>query len=145
MRFLTATELASFSIRHPLIATRVAATKAAIVAGYYDFINEPSWWNNEAYALGFDPSVILLPTYGETVQDDVYGPVVIQPAPNGQIYFNADPPPEFNPMNTNAPYPGSNEPVEWQGPALPTIPEINFGLGTIAVIVIGLVILTRKL
>lgn len=115
-RLLTSTEQISFLSRHPVIATRVAATKAVLAAGFYDDLDQPSWWNDEAWAFGFDPSVFLIPSYGIQVQDSTLGEVLIDPAPNGNIYFNTEL--DSRQGTRNLPYYQSPNPPGYVPPAL---------------------------
>ena len=91
-----------------------------------------------AWAYGFDPKIGLIPTYGLTVDDSVLGRVTIFPTPTDVLLTTNNP--AYNPGNTNYPYPGSGDPGEWQGP---TVPQIGFGLGALALLGIGLLAVSR--
>lgn len=138
-RYLTATELVAFMFRHPATAYRIAATKAVIHAGMYNHLNNESWWNDMAYAYGFDPKIGLIPTYGLTVDDSQLGRVTIFPAINDVLLTVNNPP--YSPGNTNNPYPGSDEEIDWQGP---TIPQVGLGLGALALLGVGLLMISRR-
>lgn len=79
-RYLTGLEIADLMARHPIVAARVAATKAFLLTGTFDQL-APTWGE-----ISID--VGLLPQQGIAFQDSKYGMVVIFPAPNGKIYFN---------------------------------------------------------
>lgn len=137
-RYLTGLELTGFLFRHPLIATRISATKVVIAAGMYANINNASWWNDFAWFYGFDPKVGLIPTYGLTVNDSTLGRVTVFPSEHDVLLTTDNP--VYNPGNTNNPYPGDIDPSEWQGPSLP---QIGFGLGALAILGIGLWAVSR--
>ncbi len=85
-RLMTFSEQAGFLARHPIVATEVTETKAAILAGlydwnYYDHVYQPGTWE-------FKFPGIIEPI-GMQVEDSVYGLVTIEPARNGEIYFSA--------------------------------------------------------
>lgn len=85
-RLLTASEEADFLIRHPGEAARVAETKAFLLTvGYDQILTPPEWYQ-------FDFTIGLIPPSGDVINDDTYGRVVIFPAVNGNIYFNANVP-----------------------------------------------------
>jgi hypothetical protein len=81
-RLLTTGEIADFLSRHPWLALKVAATKTAMTVIGYDYLASPPAWYE------IDVNVGLITPSGISVDDDTYGVVVIQPAPNGTIYFN---------------------------------------------------------
>lgn len=81
-RLLTNWEITDFLARHPIVAAQVAATKAAMLVIGYDYLNSPPAWYE------FDINLGLITPSGISVDDEKYGVVVIQPAPNGNIYFN---------------------------------------------------------
>lgn len=98
-RLLTNWEIANLLSRHPIIAEYVAATKAALLTVGYDYLND-------AGIIG------VIPQSGYSLDDDNYGTVVIQPAPNGEIYFSGwttvrpnivNLPPYTSPRDPNAP------------------------------------------
>ena len=66
--------------RHPMVAARVAATKAFLLTGTFDQL--AAEWGETTIVLG------LLPPQGIALQDAKYDLVVIFPAPNQKIYFN---------------------------------------------------------
>jgi hypothetical protein len=81
-RLLTGGEIADFLSRHPWLALKVAATKTAMSVIGYDYLASPPAWYE------IDVNVGLISPSGISVDDEKYGVVVIQPAPNGTIYFN---------------------------------------------------------
>lgn len=81
-RLLTSSEIFEFLSRHPLIDLKVEATKLAMALIGYDQLNTPPAWYE------FDLDIGLIGPSGIAVDDEKYGTVVIQPAPNGNIYFS---------------------------------------------------------
>lgn len=85
-RLLTSWEEADFLLRHPIEAARVAETKTFMwTVGYDQILTPPEWYQ-------FDINIGLIPPAGDEVIDSTYGRVLIFPAANGTIYFNADVP-----------------------------------------------------
>ena len=84
-RLLTTTEIVNLLARHPIIAAKVTATKLLLASGRYEMIyTAPS-----GIEIDIDLSNIgVIPANGLAFEDANYGLVVIQPAPNGKIYFN---------------------------------------------------------
>lgn len=81
-RFLTNYEIADFMARHPVVAAQVIATKSAMVLiGYDQLATPPEWYE-------VDVNIGLIGPSGISVPDSKYGNVVIQPAPNGEMYFS---------------------------------------------------------
>lgn len=100
-RLLTLSEEADFLSRHTIEAARVAETKAFLVVGSYDQILSPPAWYQ------YDINIGLIPPVGDEVDDSAYGRVIIFPAPNGEIYFNADVPANVDTTINQPQVPGS--------------------------------------
>lgn len=133
MRYLTSVEIAAFLGRHPFVAQRVAATKALLLAGLLEDVNEPGAWDNMAAYYGFDPVIGYVPTQGEAVQDQVWGTVLIDPAPNGTIYFNVD-----DAGTGRMPNPGTINQPTYEPPPDPNQPTLYDYAWIVGVVVVGL-------
>lgn len=79
-RELTTFEMLDFLGRNPVTAARVAETKTMLFLGTYSF--DPTGWNI--------PGVI--PPWGDSLTDVLYGNVVIYPAPDGTIHYSSNVP-----------------------------------------------------
>jgi len=81
-QLLNDSQIADFLSRHPTTALQVAATETAIATVGYDQINSPPSWYE------FDVNLGLIPTWGVSVNDSVYGNVIIFPGADGTMYYN---------------------------------------------------------
>jgi len=82
-RLLSYSEIAGLLARHPIVAARVAETKATMLAGLYDF----NYYDLGPWVWRLKFPGIIEPI-GMEVEDSTYGRVLIQPAPDGEIYFS---------------------------------------------------------
>jgi hypothetical protein len=76
-RLLTATESASFYLRHPIIAEQIAKTKLAIETGVYDWTQTLPQWFFE-----------MIPPWGTQVADSSYGNVTVYFGTDGTLYLS---------------------------------------------------------
>jgi hypothetical protein len=134
MRLLTFGEQAQFLSRHPIVAARVAETKAFLLAGRYDQILDPPAWYE------IDVNIGLIPPVGIEVDDSVFQRVIVYPAPNGEIYFNAFVPEGIDTTINEPQYPGDPGAPEGHPPEPPFNLDFSWfkALAVVAVAILAL-------